>query len=257
MVLKMKKKTQSTMVATRGRGMKRSSSTTRSGSAKRARKPKVLNVKEKIALITEALKEAEQVPPTVRKMLVKMVAHTLDTYEDARDEFQAQATVMIGKALTGLEQGIEASIGQANEKLAGAATEKEVRESSLAEATAKLEELKKNVAQQKELLEEAVAAAKEGEIAVAAATKSLSDLEPETKQATKALKGAEKRMAELKAGAFTAFEELKARATPAPEPEEEEEEEAPAAEEDGGAAASTEPVAAASPGPQPVSTVVG
>jgi chromosome segregation ATPase len=229
--------------------MKRPASTGASASAKRSRKAKVLDIKEKLGLIAEAVKEAEQVPAPVRAMLVKMVALSLDTYEDTRHEFQAEATVMIGKALTGLQETIEAIMAQANEKLTGAATEKGAREATLAEATAKLEELKKNVAQQKELLDEAEAAAKEGEAAVAAASKSLSALEPETKEATKALKAAEKRLAALKTGALIAFEELKVRTTPPPEPEEPEEPEvAPAAEGEAGvAAASTEAVAPAAP----------
>merc|ERR1719401_1126411 len=184
-----------------------------------SKKTSTEDVKKKATIICETLAEAEQIPKPVRMMLMKMVGHSLETCQDARHEFQAQATIMIGEALASLEKSIEDSLHQAQEKLDGAEQEKATREEALTVATARLDALKVVVTEKQEALKSAEEAQALGQKERDLAEKAVKDLAPETRDAKRNLTDATKRLDSLRTGALAAFGELKARTTPEEEPE--------------------------------------
>jgi len=146
--------------------------------------------------IAEAIQDAEQLPDSVRTMLIESIPQTLGVFKDNRQQFQNEFVGMIKATLDGVEAGLQNSVAEAEAKVSEQSGEKTTLDAQQSGADAVLSskrdaeaEMKKALTEasearniQKKALDEAQAAQKHGDADLEAAAGKKEKLENAQKE---------------------------------------------------------------------------
>jgi len=89
--------------------------------------------------VTEALRQAHELPSVVRDMLCEMLPFSVKTYHEERHEYQRGIVETVDKELVCMEDGFVRAIGEAEDRLGQMGPEKERLEAAVEELRNKLE----------------------------------------------------------------------------------------------------------------------